>query len=138
MITDPWFYAVAVPAVLLFGISKGGFGGGLGVAAVPLMALVISPLQAAAIMLPILCVMDIVAVSFALHFWISKYRDRDAVPRNCPQSFGWLAGSVAGFTSFVAHSGGPPFSMYLLRRPLNRTVFAATSSVFLPSSTTSN
>ena len=42
MITDPWFYVVAVPAVLLFGISKGGFGGGLGVVAVPLMALVIS------------------------------------------------------------------------------------------------
>ena len=30
LITDPWFYAVAIPAVLLFGISKGGFGGGLG------------------------------------------------------------------------------------------------------------
>lgn len=54
LITDPWFYAAAVPAVLLFGIAKGGFGGGLGVAAVPLMALVISPLQAAAILLPIL------------------------------------------------------------------------------------
>ena len=27
LITDPWFYAVAIPAVLLFGIAKGGFGG---------------------------------------------------------------------------------------------------------------
>ena len=62
MITDPWFYAVAIPAVLLYGISKGGFGGGLGAAAVPLMALVIAPVQAAAILLPILCVMDIVAL----------------------------------------------------------------------------
>ena len=62
MITDPWFYAVAIPAVLLFGISKGGFGGGLGTAAVPLMALVISPVRAAAILLPILCIMDLVAV----------------------------------------------------------------------------
>ena len=62
LITDPWFYAAAIPAVLLFGISKGGFGGGLGVIAVPLMALVISPIQAAAILLPILCVMDIVAI----------------------------------------------------------------------------
>ena len=48
MITDPWFYAAAIPAVLLFGIAKGGFGGGLGVLSVPLMALVVSPLQAAA------------------------------------------------------------------------------------------
>jgi len=62
LITDPWFYAVAVPAVLLYGISKGGFGGGLGVIAVPLMALVISPVQAAAILLPVLCAMDIVAL----------------------------------------------------------------------------
>ena len=61
MISDPWFYAVAIPAVLLVGISKGGFGGGLGTAAVPLMALVISPVQAAAILLPILCIMDLVA-----------------------------------------------------------------------------
>ena len=62
VITDPWFYAVAVPAVLLFGISKGGFAGGFGIVAVPMMALVISPVQAAAILLPILCVMDLVAL----------------------------------------------------------------------------
>ena len=59
MITDPWFYAAAVPAVLIFGISKGGFGGGLGLVAVPLMTLAIGPRQAAAILLPILCVMDL-------------------------------------------------------------------------------
>ena len=54
MLSDPFFYAVAVPAVLLFGIAKGGFGGGLGVASVPLMSLVMSPVQAAGILLPIL------------------------------------------------------------------------------------
>lgn len=62
MIDDPLFYLAAVPAVLLAGISKGGFGGGLGTVAVPLMALLISPVQAAAIMLPILCAMDLVGV----------------------------------------------------------------------------
>ena len=62
LITDPWFYVAAVPAVLLFGIAKGGFGGGLGVVAVPLMALVVSPLQAAAVLLPILCLMDLVGL----------------------------------------------------------------------------
>ena len=61
MITDPWFYAAAVPAVLVFGISKGGFPG-MAVISIPLLALVISPVQAAAIMLPILCVMDVVTV----------------------------------------------------------------------------
>ena len=47
---------------MIYGISKGGFAGGLGVIAVPLMALVVSPLQAAAILLPILCAMDLVAL----------------------------------------------------------------------------
>ena len=59
MITDPLFYAAAIPAILIVGISKGGFGGGLGMLAVPLMSLAISPVQAAAIMLPILCLMDL-------------------------------------------------------------------------------
>jgi len=57
--TDPFFYPVAIFAVLIVGISKGGFGGGLGLLAVPVMALVISPLKAAAILLPILCVIDL-------------------------------------------------------------------------------
>lgn len=62
MIVDPWFYAVAVPAVLITAISKGGFGGGLGLLGVPIMALIIAPQQAAAILLPILCLMDIVGL----------------------------------------------------------------------------
>ena len=58
-IADPLFYAVAVPAILIVGISKGGVAGGLGSVSVPMMALAISPIQAAAIMLPILCLMDL-------------------------------------------------------------------------------
>jgi hypothetical protein len=59
LIEDPLFFLLAVPAVLILGISKGGFGGGLGSLAVPLVALVVSPIQAAAVLLPILCVMDL-------------------------------------------------------------------------------
>ncbi len=55
---DPWFYLVGIAAALLFGISKGGFGGGLGIVAVPLMSLVMSPVQAAGILLPMLLVLD--------------------------------------------------------------------------------
>jgi uncharacterized membrane protein YfcA len=58
LIHDPAFYAVAVPAVLMMGLSKSGFLGGFGSLAVPLMALVIPVPQAAAIMLPLLLVMD--------------------------------------------------------------------------------
>lgn len=62
MITDPLFYLAAIPGVLLTGMAKGGFGGALSMLTVPLMALVISPVQAAAIMLPILICMDIVGL----------------------------------------------------------------------------
>ena len=62
MITDWWFYAAAIPAVLLVGIAKGGFGSGAGIFATPLMALTIPIPQAAAIMLPILIVMDAVGL----------------------------------------------------------------------------
>ena len=57
-VVDPWFYAAAVPAVVLTGISKAGFGGAVGSLSVPLMSLVIAAPQAVAIMLPILLLMD--------------------------------------------------------------------------------
>ena len=60
MIVDPVFYAVAIPAILLVGISKGGFGTGAGMFATPPIALAVPIPQAAAILLPILIVMDVV------------------------------------------------------------------------------
>lgn len=61
-ITNPWFYAAAIPAVILTGISKAGFGGAVGGISIPLMVLVIDAPQAVAIMLPILCVMDLLGL----------------------------------------------------------------------------
>jgi len=66
LITDTLFYFCAIPAVLLFGLAKGGFGGAIGILAVPLMSLAVPPPQAAAILLPILCVMDLLALR---KFW---------------------------------------------------------------------
>ena len=63
-IENALFYAVAIPAIIFYGIAKGGFAGPLAVLGVPLMSLVISPIQAAAILLPILCVQDLIAVYF--------------------------------------------------------------------------
>lgn len=62
MITDPVFYAVAIPAVIFVGLSKGGFVSALAMLGVPLITLVISPVQAAGIMLPILIAMDVFAM----------------------------------------------------------------------------
>ena len=61
MIIDPLFYAMAIPSVVLIGLSKGGLTG-IGALAVPLMAIVASPLQAAAVLMPILLILDLVAV----------------------------------------------------------------------------
>ena len=62
LISDPSFYAVAIPAVIVVGLSKGGFGG-IGTISTPMIALVVSPVQAAAILLPILVVMDATALA---------------------------------------------------------------------------
>lgn len=70
MITDPAFYLVAIVAVLFLGLAKGGFSG-VGQIATPLIALTIPPLQAAAIVLPILLLQDIITV------WVYR-RDWDA------------------------------------------------------------
>ena len=92
LVADPLFYAVAVPAVLLTGISKGGFGSALGGIGVPLMALAISPVHAAAILLPLLCFMDLVGLRLYFNKW-----DMANLKIMLP---GAMAGIVAGTLTF--------------------------------------
>ena len=61
IITDPIFYMVTFPAVIALGLSKGGFAG-VGMLATPLTALYLPPLEAAALILPILIVQDVISV----------------------------------------------------------------------------
>jgi uncharacterized membrane protein YfcA len=174
LIDDPWFYAVAVPAVLLMGISKSGFGAGFGALAAPLMALTVPVPQAAAIMLPLLTVMDgfgvatlvrqcdrqllrwllpagllgtaIGTASFGLFppkavagivggLTLAFLAVRvlfppkaDAPPPSRGLGFG--LGIASGFTSFVAHAGGPPIGFYVLPLKLAPIVLTATLAVF--------
>ena len=178
LLADPWFYAAALPAVILVGLSKGGFGGAMGFVGVPLMALVMSPVQAAAILLPILVLMDMVSlwtwrgiydratlaimlpgslvgigigwltaamvtadmVRFIVGVVAHRLRRRagstswSATAPACRRSpTGWPAafwGAVSGFTSFVAHVGGPPFQVYALPLRLDPKVFTGTSVIF--------
>jgi uncharacterized membrane protein YfcA len=174
LITDPFFYAVAIPAVLLLGISKSGFGAGFGSLAVPLMALAVTVPQAAAILMPVLLVMDLLGLhAFRRHFdWklirfllpfgllgtvvgtlLFKLLDARLVagivgvftlvflaqrllfpPRpDSPHPPRWLGAILtvtSGFTSFVAHAGGPPVNAYVIPMRLPPLVFTATMSVF--------
>lgn len=61
-IPDPLFYAIAIPALLITAIGKGGFAAGGSNVAVPAMALLIPAPQAAGITLPLLCAMDIFSI----------------------------------------------------------------------------
>ncbi|MBN3562759.1 sulfite exporter TauE/SafE family protein [Aliamphritea spongicola] len=177
MLTDPLFYLAAIPAVLIVGISKGGFGGSLGMIAVPMLTLTVASPVAAAIMLPILFAMDIQALwRFRQHFdkrnlkillpaatlgisigaltfqhlsenhlkliigitsllfcgnaVLQELRNRTPAPREPHIGRGAFWGTLAGFTSFSIHAGGPPLNFYLLPQRLNKTVFVTTSIIF--------
>jgi uncharacterized membrane protein YfcA len=70
IVASPWFWLVAIVAVTISGISKGGgLSGGAGTVATPLMAIVVSPAQSAAIMLPVLCAMDLASIQAYLRHW---------------------------------------------------------------------
>lgn len=92
MSLDYNFYLAAIPIVLMVGMAKGGFGGGLAMLAVPLMALMIDPRIAAAILLPILCCMDIVGLLKFKGKW-----DNDNLKALIP---GALLGTLIGAISF--------------------------------------
>ena len=92
LIADPWFYAAAVPAVLLMGLSKSGFASGFGALATPIMALSVPVPQAAAIMLPLLFIMD--AMGLKLLF---LQRDKALIRLLLPAG---LLGTVLGTVLF--------------------------------------
>jgi len=172
---DLYFYLTASIGVILFGISKGGFAGPIAILAIPIMALNMSPISAAAILLPVLLVMDVVAMYIYWKKWDLK-NIKIIIP---PAIFGILIGSltfkyssddsiriiigtiailfivltiiqknnilikptkikgtfwslIAGYTSFLIHSGGTPVNFYLLPQKLNKTVYVSTMTlVFL-------
>jgi uncharacterized membrane protein YfcA len=176
LLSDPWFFAAAVPAVVLVGLSKGGLGGAMALIGVPLMALVVPPVQAAAILLPILIVMDmvslwtwrgerdtvtlklmlpgamlgialgwltaaivtagavrlivgLVALAFFSRWLFQKLAAREPQREHSPIR-GALWGAVSGFTSFVAHAGGPPYQVYALPLKQRPALYVGTSVIF--------
>lgn len=173
MFSDPVFYLVGYLAIFLIAFSKGAFGGGLALVGVPLLSLVMSPIEAAMVVLPCITLMDLFAVrsfgpsswskpdlvwlipgslagiaagyaffefvdprlvaftigavtlAFAADFFLRRRRATESHPVSKPLAL--LAGWASGFTSFIAHAGGPPANMYLLRRGLEKSVYAGTN-----------
>jgi uncharacterized membrane protein YfcA len=68
VLADPQFYLIAIPAVTFLGLGKGGFAG-VGMISAPLLAMVLPPLQAAAILLPILIVQDAISIYVYRRDW---------------------------------------------------------------------
>jgi uncharacterized membrane protein YfcA len=174
LITDPYFYLIAIPAVLLLGMSKSGFGAGFGSLAVPMMALAVTVPQAAAMLMPVLLVMDLLGMAafrnnvdrqllkFLLPFGLLgvvvgtllfKVLDPRVVagivgaftllflaqrllfpPRPDAQApprwVGALLTVASGFTSFVAHAGGPPLNAYVIPMRLSPLLFTGTLAFF--------
>ena len=161
-------------AVALVGLSKGGMGGAFALMGVPILALVMSPVQAAALLLPILLMMDgvslwswrgyfdratlrallpgallgiglgaataaitsdalvrlivgLVALGFVARTVLARAQTKPK-PHSRPRGALW--GAAAGFTSFVAHAGGPPFQVYVLPLRLDPRVYTGTSVIF--------
>ncbi len=174
IITDPHFYAIAVPAVLMLGVSKSGFGAGFGSLAVPLIALAVTVPQAAAILMPVLLLMDLLGIAafrrdfdrrllmflipcglagtligtllftllsaqtvagivgiFTLLFLAQRLvfppRPDDPLPS---KTAGAVLTAIGGFTSFIAHAGGPPVNAYIIPLKLSPVVYTATMAYF--------
>jgi len=95
IITAPLFYAVAIPAVIFLGLAKGGFSG-VATGATPLLALYLPPLEAAALLLPIVICQDMISIYFYRRDW-SGGNLRVLLPGACiGLALGWL------FASYVS------------------------------------
>ena len=170
LITDPLFYAAALPAVLLMGIGKSGFGSGMGALAVPMIALTVSVPDAAAILMPALFLADVLGMAafrkdfdkdllkflipfallgvvigtllfkvldshlvagivgvFTLLFLAQRFLfPPSATSAPPPKWLGAILTMTSGFTSFVAHAGGPPINAYVIPLRLSPVRFTAT------------
>jgi uncharacterized protein len=71
VIANPVFYLAAAAAVTVLGLAKGGFVG-IGLVATPLLALVVPPVQAAAILLPIMLLQDVFSLFAYRRHWDAR------------------------------------------------------------------
>ena len=70
----------------------------------------------------------LMGVGFVVNAWLQRKTGQIAQPARWGRGLFW--GGISGFSSFIAHAGGPPFQVYLLPQKLPKLVFAGTSTLF--------
>ena len=77
----------------------------------------------------LLVLLGAITLVFGLYrLWIER-GGRIVAASNSPGWVGTLFGVATGFTSQIAHAGGPPFQMWVTPRRLPHEVFVGTSSL---------
>lgn len=74
--------------------------------------------------------LGVISIAFALDRLLRLKAHEAAGSKVHGRWFGWLCGAGAGFTSTLAHAGGPPLMAYLLSRKLPKQTYVATSVFF--------
>jgi hypothetical protein len=78
----------------------------------------------------VMAVLGAISILFgAFRLWAEHGR-RISAPANSPAWVGTLFGVATGFTSQIAHAGGPPFQMWVMPQKLDRDTFVGTSAIF--------
>jgi uncharacterized membrane protein YfcA len=173
MTIDPAVIIAASAAAFVVGLGKGGLAL-MGMMGVPIMSFVMSPIRAAAILLPVYVFSDVVAVwlyrrhfsvrnlkilipagcagiaigwatasrvpdrgvqiligLIGLGFCFNTWRTRRHAPveHNADLPRGLFWGTIMGFASFVSHSGGALYQVYVLPQRLPKLVYAGTNAL---------
>jgi uncharacterized membrane protein YfcA len=70
----------------------------------------------------------VIAIIFALNQAFADWMKRPAARESAVGAAIW--GTLTGYTSFIAHAGGPPYQVYTLPLKLDKVVYAGTAVMF--------
>ncbi len=72
-------------------------------------------------------IVGVIGIWYSLDLYFKSDKATAQKPADVPRGLFW--GSLAGFTSFVAHAGGIPFQMYVLPQRLDKMTYAGTATI---------
>lgn len=72
-------------------------------------------------------IVGFIGIWYSADLYFSRKKDAVVKPADVPRGLFW--GTIAGFTSFVAHAGGIPFQMYVLPQRLSKMKYSGTSTI---------